>query len=174
MGDLIGDLLRLARFAKMEMKCERVSLSQFAREIVDDLRKGTPGRSVEFRIQEAVEVTGDGALLRIALENLIGNAWKFTSKKERGVIELGSALDAEGSSVYFVKDNGTGFDMNYAGRLFGPFQRLHGESEFEGNGIGLATVEKIVHRHGGRIWVQAEPDQGATFSFTLAHPARSL
>ncbi len=171
MGELIGDLLRLARFARVEMQSERVNLSDFARGFADELHKGSPTRAVEFKIQDTVEAAGDGSLLRIVLENLIGNAWKFTSKKEKAVIEFGSVLQPDGSNPYFVKDNGTGFNMQYAGRLFSPFQRLHGESEFEGNGIGLATVDKIVRRHGGRIWVEAAPEAGATFFFTLAGPA---
>jgi light-regulated signal transduction histidine kinase (bacteriophytochrome) len=114
-----------------------------------------------------MSATGDARLLRIALENLIGNAWKFTQRRNGPRIEIGTGASADGKPFYFVRDNGAGFDMAYADKLFGAFQRLHRESEFEGTGIGLATVARIIHRHGGRIWAESRPEEGATFSFTL-------
>jgi len=167
MGDLIDDLLNLSRLTRLEMKPITVDLGRIAQLVVDDLRKSDPDRRVEIIIGDGLAATGDARLLRIALENLIGNAWKFTRNRPAPRIELGKALSEEGQPFYFVKDNGAGFDMAYAHKLFGAFQRLHQESEFEGTGIGLATVARIVQRHGGRIWAHGVPDGGATFSFTL-------
>ncbi len=165
MGQLIDALLRLSRVAKSDFGCAKVSLSKLARMVETELKSAPGERTVEFAIQEDVFVEGDEALLRIALENLIGNAWKFTSKTPQAKIEFGRC-EKEGVRTYFIGDNGVGFDLQYAQRLFGPFQRLHSAKEFEGTGIGLAIVQRIIHRHGGRIWPSVL-GQGATFFFTV-------
>ena len=167
MGALIDDLLSLARVTRSGMKLEKIDLSAVASDVTDKLKESQPGRQIELRIQEGLETTADASLLRIALENLLGNAWKFTSKKPLGHIEFGKTRD-NGTPAYFVRDDGAGFDPAYAERLFGAFQRLHSTSEFPGTGIGLATVQRIVHRHGGKIWAESAVGQGATFYFTLA------
>jgi PAS domain S-box-containing protein len=164
MGRLIDDLLTLARMSRAEMIRERVNLSTLAEEIADQCRSSEPDRDVRFSTAPGLVVTGDRSLLRVMLENLIGNAWKFTSKRSEARIEF-SALDQNGSSVYFVRDNGAGFDMKYAGKLFGVFQRLHDFAQFPGTGVGLASVQRILLRHGGRVWADAKPDEGATFYF---------
>ncbi|MBI2765799.1 MAG: HAMP domain-containing protein [Chloroflexi bacterium] len=166
MGQLIDDILQLSRVSRAEVGKEEVDLSVMASGIVDDLRRTEPHREVEFQAAPGLTVTGDRRLLRIALENLIGNAWKFTSHTERPQIEFG-AEGGPGKPVYFVRDNGAGFDMAYAGKLFGAFQRLHAMDEFPGTGVGLATVQRVIHRHGGRVWAEGATGQGATFSFTL-------
>jgi light-regulated signal transduction histidine kinase (bacteriophytochrome) len=143
-----------------------VDLSGIVTLILSRLREADPTRAVETKVRPGVIVTGDGQLLRIALENLLENAWKFTSKEPGARIEFG-LIQAASEPTYFVRDNGAGFDMTYADRLFGPFQRLHPQREFPGNGIGLATVQRIVHRHGGRVWAEGLEGQGATFYFTL-------
>jgi signal transduction histidine kinase len=166
MGQLIDGLLNLARVARAELKGGSVDLSSLAREIVADLRESDAGRRVECVVAEGAVAQGDPALLRAVLQNLIGNAWKFTRKRDAARIEFG--IDgASGETTYFVQDNGAGFDMSFAGKLFGAFQRLHGQNEFPGVGIGLATVQRIVNRHGGRVWAIAAPDKGATVYFTL-------
>jgi len=166
MGELIDDLLDLSRVSRADINSEPVDLSVLAREIVADLRAGEPQRNVEVEVQAAMRVTGDKLLLRLALENLIGNAWKYTSGGRRARIEVGME-ERENGVVFFVQDNGVGFDMKYADKLFQPFQRLHGTHEFPGTGIGLATVQRIIQRHGGRLWANAAPGQGARFCFTL-------
>jgi len=166
MGLLIDDLLNLARVARSEMRRERVDISDLARVVVADLKKTQPERRVEFRIEGGMEATGDPQLLRLVYENLIGNAWKFTSKREFAQVEIGRSHE-NGTRAYFVRDNGAGFDQAYAGKLFGAFQRLHGMTEFPGTGVGLATVQRIIHRHGGKIWAEGAVDQGASFYFTL-------
>ena len=170
MGRLIDDILGLSRVTRGTMSRERLDLGALATEVAEELRETRPERKVEFSAQKGLEVWGDPKLLRVALANLIGNAWKFTEKSPEARIEFG--LDEELSRkgrvpVYYVRDNGAGFDMTYANKLFGAFQRLHGADEFEGTGIGLATVQRVVHRHGGRIWAEGEVDRGATFYFTL-------
>ena len=170
MGRLIDDLLGLSRVTRGTMNRERVNLSALAEEVAEDLREARPERTVEFSAQEGREVWGDSRLLRVALENLIGNAWKFTEKEPEARVEFGvdEELSRKGRvPVYYVRDNGAGFEMAYADKLFGAFQRLHGSDEFEGTGIGLATVQRIVHRHGGRVWAEGEVGRGATFYFTL-------
>jgi light-regulated signal transduction histidine kinase (bacteriophytochrome) len=167
MGRLIDDLFRLSRLTRAEMRRDRVDLSALAREIAAELRQTQPERQVEFIIARGVAASGDTHLLRVVLENLLGNAWKFTGRQTCARIEFG-VTEEEGEPVYFVRDNGAGFDMAYASRLFGAFQRLHSTAEFEGTGIGLATVLRIIHRHGGRVWAEGEVDHGATFYFTLA------
>ena len=170
MGQLIEDLLTLSKVSRGDLIRREVDLSEVARQIVADLEQREPERKVEVVTWENIHADGDPRLLRAALENLIGNAWKFTSKMERPRIEIGSLRDS-GRTTFFVRDNGVGFDMAYADKLFGAFQRLHAESEFPGTGIGLATVQRIVHRHGGRIWAHAAPGKGAAFFFTLAPEA---
>jgi light-regulated signal transduction histidine kinase (bacteriophytochrome) len=141
--------------------------SALAREVAGELRRRDPERHASFEIQEGLTAEGDARLLRVVVENLLGNAWKFTSREPAAKIEFGAERQEDGATVFFVRDDGAGFDPRYAGALFGPFQRLHAEDEFEGTGIGLATVARIVHRHGGRTWADGEPDKGATFFFTL-------
>ncbi len=148
------------------MRRTHVDLSALAKYIAAELRKSAPERTVEFVIAPGLVVYADPNLLRIALENLLGNAWKFTGKHPRGRIELGVG-EREGQRAFFVRDDGAGFDMAYAGKLFGAFQRLHPASEFEGTGVGLATVQRIVHRHGGRVWAEGAVEKGAMFRFTL-------
>ncbi|MGH2377426.1 MAG: sensor histidine kinase [Candidatus Limnocylindria bacterium] len=166
MGRLIDDLLRLSRVSRTEVRRERFDLSAAARAVAEDLQRSSPDRRVEVAIQEGLVANGDPRLLAIALGDLIGNAWKFTRTRAYPRIEVG-AFDTEGRQTFFVRDNGVGFDMAYAGKLFGVFERLHPADEFEGTGIGLATVQRIVRRHGGRAWAEGEPDWGATFYFTL-------
>ena len=166
MGQLIDDMLALSRVTRSEMRCTAVDLSAMAESILTELQKSQPERRAEFFVTPKLIVNADANLLRIALENLLGNAWKFTSKRPRTKIELG-LVSHDGKPAYFVRDNGAGFDMAYAGKLFGAFQRLHRVAEFEGTGIGLATVQRIIHRHSGMVWAEGEVEKGATFYFTL-------
>ena len=165
MGTLIDDLLSLARITRSELVREDVDLSALARSVLDDLRAAEPARDVADVVAPGLAARGDRRLLRVALENLLGNAWKYTSKKPRARIEF-SPAGAE-PHAFVVRDDGAGFDMAYADRLFGSFQRLHTQDEFPGTGIGLATVQRIVHRHGGRVWAEGRVGEGASFSFTL-------
>lgn len=167
MGMLIDDLLRLARVARTDMKMVNVDISAMTQQVIADLQKYRGYGEAQFHVQASLAATGDPALLRIVLENLLDNAWKYSSKIERPMIEFGCALE-NGDTVYFVRDNGAGFDMAYVGKLFGAFQRLHREDEFPGTGVGLATVKRIVHRHGGKIWAEGQTGKGAIFRFTLA------
>jgi light-regulated signal transduction histidine kinase (bacteriophytochrome) len=166
MGILIDDLLNLSRITRAEMSFEVVDLSQLAYEIARELRAEDPGRKAEFSIAKGLRAKGDPHLVQVVLQNLIGNSWKFASKQELTRIEIGRN-DSNGSPSFYITDNGAGFDPAHADRLFGAFQRLHSVSEFPGTGVGLATVQRIVHRHGGKIWAKAEVDRGATFYFTL-------
>jgi signal transduction histidine kinase/ligand-binding sensor domain-containing protein len=166
MGRLIDDMLNLSRVTRDEMRIGKVDLSRLAQEIADDLIAREPERDVVFTVAPGAMATGDARFLRIALENLLSNAWKFTSKSSRGEIEFGS-LEQDGQLVYFVRDNGAGFDMTYATRLFEAFRRLHGAHEYPGTGVGLAIVQRIIRRHGGRIWAESKVDQGATFYFVI-------
>jgi light-regulated signal transduction histidine kinase (bacteriophytochrome) len=170
MGTLIDDLLNLSRITRTELARRRVNLTALAREVVGDHAAAQPGRAVEIVFAEGLEAEGDPRLLRQVLENLIGNAWKFTSKVASARIEFGS-MKQGGETVYFVKDNGAGFDPAYAERLFGVFQRLHAMTEFAGTGVGLAIVDRIIKRHGGRVWADAAVGRGATFFFTLGSSA---
>jgi len=165
MGQLIDDLLHLSRLSRHDMKIEEVDLSQLAMEVVESLKQEAPERTVDVIVRPAMSVTGDPGLLRIMLENLLGNAWKYTSKRDDARIEFGRNV-VDGQADYYVSDNGVGFDMQYADKLFGAFQRLHGD-EFEGTGIGLVIVQRIVRRHGGSIRAEGVPGKGATFYFTL-------
>jgi PAS domain S-box-containing protein len=167
MAELIDDMLSLARVSRAELKREVVDLSVFARAIADDLRRAEPARQVEVVIADGLVTEGDARLLRAVLENLLGNAWKFSRQRPSARIEFGEQSGGDGGRAYYVRDDGAGFDMAYVGKLFGVFQRLHGMSEFEGTGVGLATVQRIVHRHGGRVWAEGAVDRGATFYFTL-------
>jgi signal transduction histidine kinase len=166
MAQLIDDLLNLSRVARSSVTRQEVDLSAMANSIVSELRRAEPGRRIDCSIAENLHVNGDEHLLRVALENLLGNAWKFTEKCARAQIEIGKLQDP-GAPVYFVRDNGAGFDMAHVDKLFGPFQRLHSMQEFKGTGIGLATVQRVIHRHGGRIWAEGGVGQGATFYFKL-------
>jgi signal transduction histidine kinase len=166
MSQLIDDVLHLSKVSRAELRQQDVDLSALATAILERLREAEPGRVVETRIRPGVVVSGDGQLLRIALSNLLENAWKFTVRQPAARIEFGM-ISLAGESTYFVRDNGAGFDMTYADRLFGPFQRLHLATEFPGSGIGLATVRRIIHRMGGRVWAEGLVGRGATFHFTL-------
>ena len=166
MGQLIDDLLKLSRISQGELRPRRVDLSAIAEKIAEQLRQADPERRVEFDIQPGIQAWGDPGLLRIALDNLLGNAWKYTAGCDIARIEFGCRREGE-RQICHVKDNGAGFDMRYAERLFVPFQRLHHQGEFPGEGIGLATVARVINRHGGQIWAEAEPHKGATFYFTL-------
>jgi light-regulated signal transduction histidine kinase (bacteriophytochrome) len=167
MGLLIDALLALSRVSRVELQREVVQLTRLAEAVVKQLRTTQPERVVDFVNQENVVSYGDPALLRALLENLLGNAWKFTGARPHGRIAFGFER-RDGAVVYYVQDNGAGFDMAYADKLFAPFQRLHKVSEFAGTGIGLATVQRIVRRHGGDIWAEGAVDRGATFYFTLS------
>jgi two-component system, sensor histidine kinase and response regulator len=166
MSQLIDDVLHLSKVSRAELRQQEVDLSALATAILERLREAEPERVVETRIRPGVVVSGDGQLLRIALTNLLENAWKFTARRPAARIEFG-LISEGGETTYFVRDNGAGFDMTYADRLFGPFQRLHLASEFPGSGIGLATVRRIIHRMGGQVWAESLVGQGATFHFTL-------
>jgi PAS domain S-box-containing protein len=166
MAQLVDDLLRLSRITRADMAREPVDLSALARSVAEELIAREPARDVAVDIAAGEIVQGDRRLLRVLLENLFANAWKFTSKLPRARIEL-SAADSNGERVYCVRDDGAGFDMAYAARLFTPFQRLHSAAEFPGNGVGLATVQRIVQRHGGRAWAEGAPGKGAAFYFTI-------
>lgn len=167
MHRLINDLLSLSKIVRAPLHTETVDLSRTAHEILQNLRESAPARAAEFSVADGITVTGDSALLRILLENLLSNAWKFTSRGERTEIAFGSGTDQADRLVYFVRDNGAGFDPRYATKLFSPFQRLHSATQFAGTGIGLATVQRIIHRHGGQIWAESAVGCGAVFYFTL-------
>jgi signal transduction histidine kinase len=163
---LINDLLNLSRATSTGLHTRPIDLSEMAQSVANDLQQAEPERRAEFRIASGARVIADENLLRVTLENLLGNAWKYTSKLDRTLIEFGF-FGGGGDCVYFVRDNGAGFDPHFADRLFEPFQRLHTQKEFPGTGIGLATVERIIARHGGRVWADGEVDRGATIYFTL-------
>jgi signal transduction histidine kinase len=165
MGQLIDDLLQLSRISRSDVKRQAVNLSEMATAILAEAQSGDPSRTIETAVEPGVVVQADSRLLRIALENLLRNAWKFTGKRADARIEVGIKPDKE--PVYFVRDNGAGFDQGFSSRLFQPFQRLHSTSEFEGTGIGLAIVTRIIGLHGGRVWAEAAVGKGATFFFTL-------
>jgi PAS domain S-box-containing protein len=167
MGQLIESLLALSRITRRDIRREPVDLTDLARTIAERLKATDPARSVDFRIGTQLDAVGDRSLLSAALENLLSNAWKFTRKKPRASIEFSSKLE-RGQTVFFVRDDGAGFDMTFASKLFGVFQRLHTADEFEGTGIGLATVQRIIRRHGGHIWADGKVEEGATFYFTLS------
>lgn len=170
MSELIEGMLTLSRVVKSELVRVPVDLTELAEEAAREVREADTARSAEFVIHRGLVALGDRALLRAALVNLIGNAWKFTARATRARIEVGQREMEEPYPVFFVRDNGAGFDMQYAGKLFAVFQRLHREEEYPGTGVGLATVQRIIERHGGRIWAEGEPNAGATFFFTLPRP----
>ena len=170
MAALIDDLLELSRISRAELRLSPVDLSTLAREVAGTLRESHPDRRVAVEVADGVAGRGDPRLLRVLLDNLLGNAWKFTRDRPEARIEFGAARE-NGTTAFFVRDNGAGFDMAYAGKLFGAFQRLHSAREFEGTGIGLATVARIVRRHGGRVWAEGAVGEGATFRFTLGEGA---
>ena len=172
MGALIDALLELSRLSRGDLVRERLDITELARGIAGELAEAEPERAVECVVAEGLSAYADRRLVRALLANLLGNAWKFTAKHDTARIEVG-AEDADGELVFFVRDDGAGFDMAYSGKLFGAFQSLHSPGEFEGLGIGLATVLRIVRRHGGRVWAEGEVGKGATFFFTLAEPAPS-
>jgi signal transduction histidine kinase len=165
MDNLIDDMLHLSQVSRKEIVREPVDVSALAQAIADDLRQSAPERCVEIVIADGLKINADAKLVRIALENLLGNAWKFTGKTPAAKIEIGQA-ERDGEHAIFIRDNGAGFSMDYAHKLFSPFQRLHGASEFEGSGIGLATVQRIAHRHSGRVWAEGEEGRGASFYFS--------
>jgi signal transduction histidine kinase len=167
MADLIEDMLTLSRISRGEMRREQVDLSATAADVVDELAQGQPEREVELAIEPGLMAEGDPKLLRIMLGNLLGNAWKFTSLESSPRIEFGVLPSDNGDRVFFVRDNGAGFDMAHADSLFTPFQRLHRETEFPGTGVGLATVQRVIRRHGGKVWAQGKVSHGATFFFTV-------
>ncbi|MBI2413093.1 MAG: PAS domain-containing protein [Deltaproteobacteria bacterium] len=167
MSMLIEDILELAHVTRAEIIVEDVDLSSMAREVAGELQKGAPERKAEFVIEENIGVSGDPVLVRAVLENLLGNAWKFTAKEDKAIIELATMGEEEGRVIICVRDNGAGFDMEYAAKLFIPFQRLHSADEYPGTGVGLATVNRIITRHGGRVWAEGRPGEGAAFYFTL-------
>jgi light-regulated signal transduction histidine kinase (bacteriophytochrome) len=167
MGMLIDDLLGFSRLGRAEMKKSEVNLDDLVRETLGDFQAETKERKIVLNIHPLPFVQADRALLRQVLVNLIANAVKFTSHRAEAKIEIGSAPGKDGETVIFIRDNGAGFDAQYAHKLFGVFQRLHGSAEFEGTGIGLANVQRIIHRHGGRTWAEGAVDHGATFYFSI-------
>lgn len=167
MAGLLDALAQLSRIAREDLRRQPVDLSALARSIAAELREREPARAVEFAIADGAVAEGDERLLRLVLENLLGNAWKFTRPRPRARIEFGVDPSIPAKPAFFVRDDGVGFDMARAGELFRPFRRLHPVSEFPGTGVGLATVARIVQRHGGRIWAEASPGRGAVFFFTL-------
>lgn len=172
MNSMIDTLLSMSRMTSSELQFERVDLSETARQLAEELKAGEPDRKVDVAVEPGLSTEGDRTLLRLVLQNLLGNAFKFSAKTREARIEFGRRAD--GDHAFFVRDNGAGFDMRFADRLFGVFQRLHSQSEFAGTGVGLATVQRIVRRHSGRIWAESEPGKGATFFFTMWDRAKGL
>jgi light-regulated signal transduction histidine kinase (bacteriophytochrome) len=166
MAQLIDDLLKLSRLTRGEVEFAEVDLSRMARGIAAELQKSQPGRRVTFRIDDGLTARCDARLIKVVFENLLGNAWKFTGKKEIATIEFGT-MQAGGTFTYFVRDDGAGFDMAFSDKLFATFHRLHLEKEFPGTGIGLSIVQRIIRRHGGSVWAEGEVERGATIYFTL-------
>jgi light-regulated signal transduction histidine kinase (bacteriophytochrome) len=166
MGELIDDMLQLSAITRAEIRCELVNLSELANTVFNNLKEQQPERQVEIVVKDNITAEGDRKLLQIVLENLLGNAWKYSSTRQEAVIEFGEMAE-NSKHVFYIKDNGAGFNMQYANKLFGVFQRLHG-SDYEGTGIGLATVKRVIERHGGKVWAKAKEGTGATFYFTLA------
>ena len=172
MSQLIDDLLKLSRVTRSEMTREEVNLSATVEKILQDLRGAHPERQVDWRITPQLKAVGDPQLLRVVLENLAENAWKFTEGRSPAKIEFDQTVH-QGKEAFFIRDNGAGFNMVYAEKLFEAFQRLHDAKDYPGTGIGLATVQRIIHRHGGQIWAEAQVNRGATFYFTLGSQHRS-
>jgi len=168
MGQLIDDMLLLSRVTRREMHVQETDMSALAAEVAEELARESPQRDVQLNIEPSMTATGDPQLLRIVLVNLLGNAWKFTSRRQHAHVSIGTVQDPEHGLAFFVRDDGAGFDTKYKDKLFVPFQRLHAQEEFPGTGIGLATLQRAVHRHGGEVWAEGEINQGATFYFTIA------
>jgi len=166
MNQLLDDLLRLSVISRGELQREKADLNGLASRIVHGLKAAEPQRKVNFRLEDGLVVSGDMRLLEIALANLLGNAWKFTARKPEAFIEFGS-MQMNGERVFFVRDDGDGFEMEWKHRLFGVFERLHSAKDFPGTGIGLAIVQRIIQRHGGRVWAEGKRNEGAVFYFTL-------
>lgn len=169
MSQLIDDVLHLSRVTRAELHQQEVDMTAAVTLVLDRLKEADPERNVSLKIRPGVSAVGDGRLIRIALENLLANAWKFSAARPDALIEFG-LTQSGGETVYFIRDNGVGFDMAFVERLFGPFQRLHLATEYPGTGIGLATVQRIIHRHGGRVSAEGRVGHGATFSFTIPRP----
>ncbi|WP_460595548.1 sensor histidine kinase [Geomonas sp. Red276] len=169
MEGYIEALVKLSRVTNQRVAIKTVDLGKLVRDYAEVLIRQSPDRQAMLNIQEGISVNADQELMTSAINNLVDNAWKFTSHEETATIEFGCKRQG-GETVYYLRDNGVGFDMRYAERLFGPFQRMHGGSEWQGGGVGLALAQRVIHRHGGRIWAEAEPGDGATFFFTLADP----
>jgi light-regulated signal transduction histidine kinase (bacteriophytochrome) len=167
MGLLIDDMLKMSRLTRSDINRKTLDMSLMARKSIENLMLSEPDRKVEVDIQDGISGVGDATLIQTVLDNLLGNAWKFTEKKEMANISFGIVSGSE-HITYFIADNGAGFNMDYAEKLFTAFQRLHSPGEFQGTGIGLASVQRIIHRHGGKIWAEGEEDKGATFYFTLS------
>ena len=167
MGSLIDDLLAFSRIGRAETRETMVSLDQLVKEVLSDMQQETDGRNIAWKIGALPNLYGDRSMMKLALVNLISNAVKFTRKQPQPEIEIASMETKQDGVVVFVRDNGVGFDMKYAHKLFGVFQRLHQSDSFEGTGIGLATVQRIIHRHGGRVWAESLPNRGATFFFSV-------
>jgi len=173
MSELIDALLNLSRVSRAEFNRQKVNISALCEVIAEELRESEPGRQIEFHITKNMIVEGDTNLIRIAMENLLSNSVKYTGKREQAIIYVG-VMEQSGEQVYFVRDNGVGFDMTYADKLFAPFQRMHHPRDFPGSGIGLSIVQRIFFRHGGRIWAEAEVDKGATFYFTIGRAQEEI
>ena len=167
MGSLIDDLLAFSRIGRAETRETMVILDQLVKEVLSDMQQETDGRNIAWKIGALPNLYGDRSMMKLALVNLISNAVKFTRKQPQPEIEIASMETKQDGVVVFVRDNGVGFDMKYAHKLFGVFQRLHQSDSFEGTGIGLATVQRIIHRHGGRVWAESLVDRGATFFFSV-------
>ncbi|MGD8566886.1 MAG: ATP-binding protein [Gammaproteobacteria bacterium] len=173
MGNLIDDLLELSRISRSKFRPKKINLSKLAESVTEKLRQQDPDRKVDIVVEPGVEVNADLSLLDVVLDNLLGNAWKFSSKKESPKIQFARTL-IDGKTVYYVKDNGVGFNPRYKNKLFMPFQRLHHNEEFPGTGIGLATVKRIIEKHGGRVWANSKQNKGTTIYFTIGQPDKSL
>jgi light-regulated signal transduction histidine kinase (bacteriophytochrome) len=174
MGNLIDDLLAFSRIGRAETQPRLVNLDQVVKEVLRDVRQETEGRKIAWKIGGLPDFFGDPSMLRLVLVNLISNAIKFTRTRTQAEIEIGCSEGKGNDLVVFVRDNGVGFDMKYVNKLFGVFQRLHQSGEFEGTGIGLATVQRIIHRHGGKVWAEGAVDSGATFYFSAPRPPGEL
>lgn len=166
MAELIDDILKLSKVNRGEFLVKNINLSQLVWDIINDLQDNDKERSVAVKVAPGLHCKGDKRLIRIAMQNLLGNAWKYTSKKTQALIEVGS-IEENGKKIFYVRDNGAGFDMKYANKLYMPFQRLHRQEEYEGTGVGLATLQRVIYRHGGEVWAESEVGKGATFYFTL-------
>lgn len=169
MDRLTEDLLRLSRITRAQLKREKLDLALIARQVVRELRQSDPDRNAVFAIADAIEVHADPVLMRVVLDNLLGNAWKYTGRRPQALISFGRE-ERERQTAFCVRDNGAGFDMTYASKLFAPFQRLHSVREFPGSGVGLACVARVIHKHGGRLWADSKTGEGAAFYFTLPEP----